>query len=95
MPDQFRERDTDMESMDQNEIESADKKLALLNNQADFLMKSFDCVIIFAQRYDPKTTDTISFNTGRGSWAARRGQIHDWVLVQDEVVREKARREVK
>lgn len=75
--------------------ETADKKMALLQNQAEFLMKSFDVVMIFAQKFNPKTNDTLSFNTGRGSWTARRGQIFEWVLTEDEAIREKARQSVR
>ena len=68
-----------------------EKKLALLRNQCSVLLQSFDTVHIFATKYDPETNDTISFNSGIGSWAARRGQIRDFMLSEDERVRVKER----
>lgn len=70
--------------------EQSVKKLELLKNQCEFLKTSFDTIHIFATKYSDD--DTASFQVGIGNWKARIGQIKDWIIEQDEMTRENARK---
>ena len=53
---------------------------------AVLLMEHFDTVQIFATRHVDDDTGTVSVQWGGGNWFARRGQIGEWVLKQDNNV---------
>jgi hypothetical protein len=59
------------------EDKRADKKYALLENQARLMMQSFDTVQVFATKYEGENTRHYVF--GSGNWYARYGQIRQWV----------------
>lgn len=57
------------------------------------LIEHFDTVQIFVTRHMPAEADgTISINDGKGNWHARHGQVRDWIVGADEIIRMNARR---
>lgn len=61
--------------------------LKWVHEKAEELGAKFDSVQIFVSRQDPTTDTTISVNAGTGNWHARRGQVREWLLKQDEFSR--------
>ena len=51
------------------------------------LSRLFDSVQVFVSRHDPTIEGTISLHAGVGNFHARRGQVAEWVLQQDEEAR--------
>lgn len=59
--------------------------IALLQKHLSELSEHFEHVHIFAGRHEPSTEGgTISVNKGSGNWNARVGQIHQWMIYQNE-----------
>lgn len=71
-----------------------DADLERIEKVAQVLGEHFDTVQIFATRHEPGAKDagTYRFSAGCGNWYARYGQVREWMLMQDEMAREKARR---
>lgn len=65
---------------------SEDEDIALLKRHVAILSEHFDSVHIFATRH-LGDEGTISCQEGCGNWFARKGQITEWVLKQDEGTR--------
>lgn len=63
--------------MSEREDRQADKKYALLENQARLLMQSFETIQIFATKHEGNNTRHYIF--GSGNWCARYGQIRQWI----------------
>ena len=57
------------------------------------LFQWFDTIQIFVSRIDPKDQKTHYEAAGQGNWMARSGQVREWLIVQDEVLRENARQD--
>ena len=74
--------------------EEADRLDKVLESATRSLGEHFDTVQIFVSRYDSShNSDTINFTSGTGPWNQRHGQVREWVIRHDEMVREKARRD--
>lgn len=57
--------------------------LARLREAVAVLGEHFDCVQIFANRYEEGGDgNTTRYNTGTGNWYARFGHIAEWVEIQ-------------
>lgn len=77
--------------MTSDEQKAFDRELVTKHIRA--LMEHFDTVQIFVSRHMPAEEDgTITLADGGGHWLARRGQVRDWQLGCDEVVRERQRK---
>ena len=75
-------------------MSTEDSDMKLLHQAADQLIEHFDSVQIFASRHDMANDDgTLDCTAGRGNWLARRGQVREWMLKQDEASRADARKE--
>lgn len=59
------------------------------------LSEFFDSVQIFATRHDGKDIGTVNVNFGCGNWFARKGQVSEWLLKEEESTREYIRSEIK
>lgn len=62
-----------------------DEDLKIIQRHVDALREHFDTVQIFTTRHTG--AETFQMVSGDGNWLARRGQIRDWTLRQDESVR--------
>lgn len=80
-----------MPDTDQDEKTHEDDTRAL-RDAVTRLQERFDCVQIFASRYDHATGNTYSVTDGAGNLHARRDQAQEWLVVQDEYSRGAARR---
>lgn len=70
-----------------------DQDLQLLKNHLEQLGEHFDSVQIFATRHEHGTLDgTVTVQLGTGNWYARYGQIHEWLIKNDESARHAARK---
>jgi hypothetical protein len=67
------------------EPEQHDADLARLREVVAKLGEHFDCIQIFASKYEDG--DTISWHQGLGHWTARYGQVREWVIKQEEGMR--------
>lgn len=57
------------------------------------LLEHFDTVQIFVTRHMPAEMDgTVMCNRGGGSWNARYGQIREWLIYEEQRIRECARK---
>lgn len=76
------------EVMDKTEIEEGRERNKILKKHVDQLMEHFETVQIFVT-CQLATKDglmcTLANNEGAGNFFARRGQVRDWMLRQDEV----------
>lgn len=68
-----------------------DGDMEMVRRKAQDLMEHFDTVHIFCTRHNPGDDNTSTISHGRGNYFARRGQIQDWVIVQEEGTRMSAR----
>ncbi|MGP1665752.1 MAG: hypothetical protein ACTS5I_07570 [Rhodanobacter sp.] len=65
-----------------------------LEKALESLSEHFDSCQIFVTRHESGTLDgTVNVNLGVGNWYARYGQVHEWLIKQDEMARVKARRD--
>ena len=76
-----------MSDIDFNEIEK------LAEDFASRLAEHSDSVRIFVTKQgDGSASNSGYFSTGRGSLFAQIGQVKEWIITQDEYVKENARR---
>lgn len=67
--------------------------LTLIQKHVDQLGEHFDTVQVFCTRHMPAELDgTAIANRGTGNWHARFGQVREWVIYEEEWIREYARR---
>ncbi len=61
-----------------------DKELLqkLVNQHCEQLMEHFDSVQIFVTEHVASENSTRSYETGRGNFYSRLGQIQEWVVMQ-------------
>lgn len=72
--------------------EGSEYRRRLVDAKVNELMEHFDSIRIFVSfRGSPTTTQT--YTTGGGNFHAQMGQVKEWVIRQDEFVREDARHE--
>jgi hypothetical protein len=64
-----------------------DLDLQRLVPHVEALASKFDTVQIFVTRHDITTGGTVSVNSGAGNWYARRGQVREWMIQQEELMR--------
>lgn len=68
----------------------------LVKRSAAALAEHFDTVQIFVTRHDGGNEITQSYETGRGNFYTRYGQITEWTQMQDQFQRNEAiRRDAK
>ncbi len=61
-----------------------DKKMQLLKNQVEVLMRSFDTVQVFCTKHESgDDPQTFEYQTGNGNFMARYGQVRAWLLAED------------
>lgn len=64
--------------------EQRDKKLALIKNQCEILMASFDTVQIFATKVEKEEDHcTAQYAYGNGNWFARYGHVNSWIIAEE------------
>lgn len=69
--------------------------LARIRKAVDELGEHFDTVQIFASRHESGEHDgTLRITLGVGNWFARYGQVHCWLLAEDESTRNQIPRKV-
>lgn len=70
-----------------------DQDIVRLQRAVESLGEHFDTVQIFVTRYEPDESGggTINVNWGSGNWFARKGQVDNWIMKENERIR----REVK
>ena len=72
-----------------------DAELDLLKKACESLGEHFETVHIFVTRLkdddEPEDRGTINANWGSGNWFTRYGQIHTWLVKQDEQSRKEVR----
>ncbi len=67
--------------------------LELVRKAVQSLAEHFETVHVFASRHMPAELDgTACTNQGMGHWHARYGQIREWLIYEDERVRNAARK---
>jgi len=66
-----------------------DKSVRLLEDHVAMLKVHFESVRVFCTRQDGLITKT--YTSGLGNYYAQMGQIHEWMTMNDEVVRENER----
>jgi len=65
-----------------------------LDRAIEMLGEHFDSVQIFATRHESgEQGGTLKFSRGCGNFFARYGQIHEWIIKQDESARNEVRKE--
>jgi hypothetical protein len=69
--------------MDEHKDDRCEKKMALIENQAKLLKRSFDTVQIFATQYDEETGNTAHYVWGEGNYCGRYGHVIQWLNNQD------------
>lgn len=71
-------------------------EIEMLKQTVQKLMEHFDSIHIFASKQDEAGAGgTLTFQRGAGHWYMRHGQIHEWMITQNELARMKARLEWK
>ncbi len=66
--------------------------LDLVKLVCEKLGEHFDTVQVFATRFDGEI-GTVNVQWGAGNWFARRGQISDWLIKEDESYKQSVRKE--
>lgn len=70
-----------------------EQDLKLLEDACDKLGEYFDSVQVFATRHDSNDDGTVIVNWGSGNWCARRGQVSEWLIKNNERTKEIVRKE--
>jgi len=69
-----------------------DEAKALVAKHASELAEMFDGVRIFVSWPHPDDAHrTLTYDSGRGNWFAQYGQIRQWVIAEDELLRKSVR----
>ena len=76
--------------MSETSQKDAERKFALIDSHIHALQEHFDTVHIFVTKYDP-ADGTNMVNRGSGHWCARYGQIKEFIVYEEERMREEAR----
>lgn len=72
--------------------EEREQDVKLLDDCCAKLSEHYDTVQIFFTRNEGSRLDgTVTCNRGSGNWCARYGQIREWLVYEDERIREAAR----
>jgi len=75
------------ENISSNEREELVK---MVEKHVNALSEHFECVHIFVSRNEGENDLTRTINRGAGNWFARYGQIREWLIYEDQRVREAA-----
>lgn len=68
-----------------------DADIAMVQWHVDKLCEHFGSIHIFATRHESGQLDgTISVNLGAGDWYARYGKVKEWVIIEEQRMREQA-----
>lgn len=59
------------------------------------LGEHFDTVQIFTTRHEPTEGGTRNISWGSGNWFARYGQTKNWIVHEDERIREDLRKDTE
>lgn len=65
----------------------------LIQRHSAELMEHFDSVHIFVTIHRGESETTAAYDYGMGNWYARSGQIREWTLCNDELCRERVKRQ--
>jgi hypothetical protein len=69
-----------------------DEAKALVGKHASELSEFFDsCRIFVSWPHADDAHRTLTFDSGRGNWFAQYGQIRQWVIAEDELLRKSVR----
>ncbi len=64
----------------------------MLDKHVNELSEHFENVHIFVTRHEGEKDQTRCVNRGSGNWFARYGQIREWLVYEDQKIRECAKR---
>lgn len=71
-----------------------DEDMKRIRDACEVLSEHYDTVQIFVTRHDAGGVGgTVSATWGSGNWFARHGQVREWLVKDDELVRIKVRRD--
>jgi uncharacterized Zn finger protein len=77
-------------------MSSRETDLAIVDKAIQLLGEHFDSVQVFTSRYEPTLEDgTVSVRKGNGDWYSRFGQVKEWVIKEEERMRQQVRGEVE
>lgn len=65
----------------------AESDLKRCQEAVEALSEFFDSVHVFATRHQGNDIGTVNVSYGCGNWFARRGQISEWLLKEEESTR--------
>ena len=71
-----------------------DRLWSIAQDAATRLSEHFEVMQIFASNLEQGADTTFSVEAGRGNWNARRGQVAEWLIEEDERARAKVRKQV-
>jgi hypothetical protein len=54
------------------------------------LLEHFDSVRVFTTRHDGNSEETACYNSGGGNFYAQLGQVREWIVRQDQYVKNDA-----
>jgi len=64
----------------------------IVDKAREALLEHFDSVQVFVTRHAGERDVTASYETGGGNFYARLGQVHEWIMIQDQYSRQHAKR---
>lgn len=79
--------------MNEPNDEARDKLTEILKDSAARLSEHFENVQIFASNFEQGGEFTSTYQTGTGNWCARHGQVREWMVIQNERMRCRARKD--
>lgn len=80
--------------MPEEERDPRDVELGRLKNAVAILSQHFEAVQIFATAKDPADEKIyLTYNHGSGNWYSRYGLVREWITLEDERSRLRAREE--
>lgn len=68
-----------------------DELREMVDRHVNALSEHFDTVQIYVTRQEGEKDQTRGINRGAGNWFARFGQVREWVVYEEERMRECAR----
>jgi hypothetical protein len=79
--------------MPEPDMDRHDELETIVEQHISELMKHFDAIQVFVTLHDNGSGETESFDAGDGNWLARFGQVREWIISKEELMRAKSRRE--
>ena len=74
--------------------ESFRNSLPIVSQACAALGEHFDSVQIFVCKHDGGEKETHTYNAGLGCWNARYGQVREWLVMKEAMMKRKAEKDV-